>query len=242
MKQISIWVTILAVIAAFAGGFWLANYLNRFEISSLRSSGEQSRSALEETSKSTQELTLSNEEIDTKLREAEQNAENFSFQKGLGLGLYRYGAMKQDKTIIERSVPVLERANLLDPNDVDVLVGLGNAYFDIGYFGKENKSLETARTYYTNALAKRPGDVEIRTDLGLTYFLQQPPKYNEALAEFERSLAIDPKHEKTLDFTIRSLSGLGKDNKDYVERLRAINPNSAVLKDPAARTTTGAER
>ena len=242
MKQISIWVTFLSVIAAFAGGFWLANYLNRSEITSLRSSGEQSRSDLEETNRSTQELTLSNAEIDTKLKEAEQNAGNFSFQKGLGLGLYRYGAMRQDKAIIEKAIPVIERANALDPSDVDVLVGLGNAYFDMGYFGKENKDFETARTYYAKALVKRPRDVEIITDLGLTFYLQQPPKYDEALAEFERALSIEPKHEKTLDFTIRTLSSLRKDTKEYVERLRSINPNSAVLNDPSAQRTTGAER
>lgn len=218
----------IAGIVCFVAGFSFANYLNRSELSGLR--GENERLKSSQTSDSTQ-LNLSSEEIDAKLQEAQQNANNFSFQKSLALGLYRYGAIKQDKTIIEKALPVLVRAHGLDPNDYDVIVGLGNTYYDIGYFGKEAASFERAREFYLKALAKRPDDIEVRTDLGLTYFLQEPPDYPTAITEFEKSLAINPKHEKTLSFAALAMKNQNKDAGKYSNVLRTINPNSPTLRE-----------
>ena len=178
-----------------------------------------------------EQLNLSNEEIDSKLAEAEQNAGNFAFQKSLGLGLYRYGAIKQDKTIIEKALPVLVRANSLDPNDFDVIVGLGNTYYDIGYYGKDTSNYLKAREFYAKALAKRPDDIEVRTDLGLTYFLQDPPDYSAAIAEFDKSLAINPKHEKSLSFAALALKNQKKDPAKYSDVLRTVNPKSPTLRE-----------
>jgi len=219
---------LIAGIVCFVAGFSFANYLNRSELSGLR--GENERLKSNQTSDSEQ-LNLSNEEIDAKLAEAEQNAGNFAFQKSLGLGLYRYGAIKQDSTIIEKALPVLVRANGLDANDYDVIVGLGNTYYDIGFYGKEAASFVRAREFYNKALAKRPDDIEVRTDLGLTYFLQDPPDYSAAIAEFDKSLATNPKHEKSLSFAALALKKQGKDPSKYSNVLRSINPNSPTLRE-----------
>lgn len=218
----------IAGIVCFVAGFSFANYLNRSELSGLR--GENERLKTSQSSDSSQ-VNLSNEEIEAKLAEAEQNSGNFAFQKSLGLGLYRYGAIKQDKAIVEKALPVLVRAHALDSNDYDVIVGLGNSYYDIGYFGKENASFERAREFYTKALAKRPDDIEVRTDLGLTYFLQDPPDYPTAIAEFEKSLTINPKHEKTLSFAALAMKNQNKDAAKYSNVLRTINPNSPTLRE-----------
>lgn len=228
MRSSTVWIALIAGIVCFVAGFSFANYLNRSELSGLR--GENERLKTTQTSDSGQ-LNLSNEEIDTKLAEAEQNAGNFAFQKSLGLGLYRYGAIKQDKAIIEKALPVLIRANNLDPNDYDVIVGLGNSYYDIGYFGKDNPSFDKSREFYNKALAKKPDDIEVRTDLGLTYFLQDPADYASAISEFEKSLAINPKHEKTLSFAALALKNQGKDAAKYSDVLRSINPNSPTLRE-----------
>ena len=225
--RVSIWVTIGSVIAAFVAGFSFANYLNRSQMTGVQaptvSAGQSPAQA------SSQQATLSNEEIEQKLKEAEANSSDFAFQKGLGLGLYRYGAVREDKSIIERSIPVLTRANSLNPDDFDVLVGLGNAHFDVGYFGKDNSSFEKARTYYTQALSKRPGDVEVRTDVALSYYLMNPPEHSLAVTEFEKALAIDPKHEKALGFLIQSMDALGRDAAKHRETLRNINPQNPNL-------------
>lgn len=229
--RVSIWVTIGAAIAAFVAGFSFANYLNRSQMTGIQTAPANTAPVTGQPGP--QQATLSNEEIDEKLKEAEANASDFAFQKGLGLGLYRYGAVRQDGTIIEKSIPVLERANGLNPDDFDVLVGLGNAHFDVGYFGKINSSFDKARSFYAKALTKRPGDVEVLTDVALTYYLLTPPDHTSAVAEFEKALAIDPKHEKSLGFLIQSLDALGRDATKYRETLRSINPQNPNLQRAA---------
>lgn len=225
----------IAGIVCFVAGFSFANYLNRSELSGLR--GENERLKTSQSSDPAQ-VNLSDEEIDAKLAEANQNSSNFAFQKSLGLGLYRYGAIKQDKAIIEKALPVLIRAYGLDAADYDVIVGLGNTYYDIGYFGKDNASFERSREFYNKALAKRPDDKEVRTDLGLTYFLQEPPDYTTAIVEFEKSLAIDPKHEKTLAFAALAMKNQNKDAGKYSNVLRTINPNNPTLREIETTQTT----
>ena len=227
MKKVSIWVALGAVVAAFAGGFSFANYLNRGEVTGIQNGPADSRPPSSQATQQSDALTET--EIEQKLQEAQANGSNFAFQKGLGLGLYRYGAVRQDKAVIEKAIPVLERANGLNPDDFDVLVGLGNAHFDVGYFTKDNKSFDRSRSYYARALSKRPGDIEVRTDVGLTFFLMTPPDHESAVLEFERALAIDAKHEKSLGFLIQSLDALGRDTTKYRETLRSINPQNPNL-------------
>jgi hypothetical protein len=56
-----------------------------------------------------------------------------------------------------------------------------------------------------------------------------PPEHSAAVAEFEKSLAIDPKHEKSLGFLIQSLDALGRDATKHRETLRSINPQNPNL-------------
>jgi len=228
MRSSAVWIAIIAGIVCFVAGFSFANYLNRSELSGLR--GENERLKSNQGSDSTQ-LNLSNEEIDAKLAEAQQNSGDLTFQKSLGTGLYRYGVIKQDKAIIEKALPVLLRAHGLDANDYEVIVMLGHAYYDHGYYGKEIASFERSRQFYNLALTKRPDDIEVRTDLGATYYVQEPPDYDKALTEFEKSLALNAKHEKTLSFAVLTLKKQNKDTSKYSNVLRTINPNSPALRD-----------
>lgn len=218
-------------LAAFVGGFLLANTLNRSEIDQMRADLESEKAKANTQNESQAGLNLTSAEIEAKLAESDTNPQNFNFQKGLGIALYRYGAMKQDVSIIEKAIKPLQRANQIDGSDNDVLVALGNSYFDIGYFKKENEPFQKSREFYTKALNSRPKDVELRTDLGLTYFLQQPPDIERAAAEFERSLTDDPNHEKTLQFyaqTLVKLGNLAKAN-EIIERLKNVNPQSPSI-------------
>ena len=228
MRNSGVWIALIAGIVCFVAGFSFANYLNRSELSGLR--GENERLKSNDASNSNQ-LNLSNEEIDAKLAEAEQNSGNFGFQKSLGTGLYRYSVIKQDKTIIEKALPVLLRAHGLDQADYELIVTLGHAYYDLGFYGKDNASFERSRQFYNLALTRRPDDIEVRTDLGATYFVQDPPDYDKALAEFEKSLAINPKHEKTLSFAALTLKKQNKDTLKYSNVLRTINPNNPTLRE-----------
>jgi cytochrome c-type biogenesis protein CcmH/NrfG len=76
-----------------------------------------------------------------------------------------------------------------NPSDADSRVQLGNLYFDAGRY-------QEASDWYQQALKLRPKDVNVSTDLGIAYYYMNDA--DRALAQFDKSLAIDPKHAKTL--------------------------------------------
>ena len=76
-----------------------------------------------------------------------------------------------------------------DPKDFEALVSLANANMMISRF-------DAAQDLYARALAIQPKNLDLRTNLAIAY------KYgghaDQALAELERNLTIDPKHDSTL--------------------------------------------
>lgn len=231
MTNKAVWISVFAVVLSFAGGFLLANILNRAELNTLRSENERFKAAPPESAKNQSELSLTNDEIQKKIAEADRNSRDFDFQKKLGLALYRYASMKQDEKLRLESIRILRRALSLNVADYDIQVGLGNAYFEIGYFNKDNEGFKTSRSFYAKALEKKPDDIEVRTDLGITYFLQEPPDLDLAIAEFEKSLRVDPKHEKTIQFLIQALvkQNESAEAAKYLRQLKEANPNNPSL-------------
>jgi tetratricopeptide (TPR) repeat protein len=97
-----------------------------------------------------------------------------------------YQAQSYDDAVV-----FLTQANKLQPDQYEVIVHLGNAYFDANKF-------EEAEKWYLRALGKKSDDISVRTDLGLTYMFREPADYERALKEFNKSLEIDPNHAQTL--------------------------------------------
>ncbi|HEY3042640.1 MAG TPA: tetratricopeptide repeat protein [Vicinamibacterales bacterium] len=104
------------------------------------------------------------------------------------------------------SAPAAEaepRAAILDETKVSALkavaereaanpkprVELANLYFDAQKF-------DDAIKWYEAALKLNPNDVNVSTDLGVSYYYTNDP--DKALAQLDQSLKIDPKHAKTL--------------------------------------------
>lgn len=230
MGKKSIWISILAVIVSFIGGFLLANALNRSELDALRAENGRLKDA---PAQPAGEADLSTEEIRQRIAEADQNPDNFTFQKNLGLALYRYGAMKQDTGLLTDTSRILERAHKLNSKDYEIIVTLGNLYFDIGYITKDNKQFQKSREFYEQALMQRPADVDVRTDLGLTYFLENPPQNENAIAEFQKSLKENPQHEKTLQFLIQAYLKTGRKTEADISlaELKKINPNAPTISE-----------
>ena len=92
----------------------------------------------------------------------------------------------------------LSKANQLRPDAVEAMVGLGNTYFDDATNNGANDKWPLAEKWYTEALRKEANNVNIRTDLGLTFVFREPPDYDRAIENFRKSLALEPNHLQTL--------------------------------------------
>jgi tetratricopeptide (TPR) repeat protein len=131
----------------------------------------------------------------------------------------------------ERRAAALVAAAQKDSTDAASRVQLGNLYFDAERFSD-------AVTWYENALAVDPRNVNVSTDLGIAYYYMN--QADRALAQFERSLAIDPKHTKTL-LNIGIVRAFGKQDlegaakawqqarmaRQALEGLRSAHPEAA---------------
>lgn len=231
MHRNTIAFVIVAAIAGFIAGFWLANSINRSALNSLNSQKTPATSANSASLPPNADSDLTADELTSKIVEADKNPTNFGYQKDLGTALYRYAAMKQDKDLLTEAVRILERASSINAKDFEVLVALGNARFDIGFAKKDTSEYQKARDIYAKALEIKPADADVQTDLGLTYFLQEPAAYDKAAAELQRVSDSNPKHQRSLQFLVQVLVRQNKlaDAEKALAKLKAIDPaNSAV--------------
>src|SRR5690349_11275796 len=117
-------------------------------------------------------------------------------------------------------VSALQDAAAKNPKDTQSRVQLGNIFFD-------GEKYPEAITWYEQALAIDASDPNVSTDLGVAYYYTNQP--DKALAQFDKSLSIDPKHIKTLlnvgivrAFGKQDLAGAGKVWQQVVD----LAPNS----------------
>ena len=157
------------------------------------------------------------QEVTEALKKAESQPNDFKAQLDVG-DLY-YQIQRYDE-----SAKFYERAAKIRPDLPEVLIKTGNAFFDAERF-------ETAEKWYAAALAKTPGDVNVRTDLGLTFYLRNPPNVDRAIKEYKISLENNPNHELALQNLIVALRDKGdtKATQEIIDRLAKINPNNPVL-------------
>jgi len=118
------------------------------------------------------------------------------------------------------------RALALQPKDFETLVLAGNAKYDAGDFAG-------AALFYERALEIKPASPDVRTDLGNTFFNRQPQDFARAIAEYRKSVAIDPGHEFSWKNMAAAALNVGDKAtaRDAVERLAALNPQNPELED-----------
>ena len=90
-----------------------------------------------------------------------------------------------DEARVDELVAAAER----DPSDVTTRTTLANLFFDAERF-------QDAIAWYEAALALDARDVNVSTDLGVSYYYTNQP--DRALEQFAYSLEIDPGHVKTM--------------------------------------------
>ena len=127
----------------------------------------------------------------------------------------------QPQAILDESkVQALRNVIDRDAKNAVARAQLGNLYYDAGRYADAIK-------WYGEALALNPKDVNVSTDLGVSYYYNNQPDL--ALKQLDQSLQIDPTHTKTL-LNIGVVRAFGKqDLKGATEvwrRLVEIAPDS----------------
>src|SRR5712692_5065343 len=89
----------------------------------------------------------------------------------------------------EAQVQALKSIADREPTNAKPRTELANLYFDA-------EKYDDAIKWYEEALKIAPGDPNISTDLGVSYYYSN--QADRALAQFNRSLQLDPRHTKTL--------------------------------------------
>ena len=91
----------------------------------------------------------------------------------------------------DQAIEFLAKANEIQPENFEVIVNLGNTNFDAGKYVEAEK-------WYISALAKKSDNLDVRTDMGLTFIFREKPDYDRAITEFKRVLDADPNHSLAL--------------------------------------------
>jgi tetratricopeptide (TPR) repeat protein len=151
------------------------------------------------------------------LQQAQAEPDNFDAQM-------QAAAVQYQNRRFDEAIQLLTRANQLRPDNYEAIVALGNTNFDAGRY-------EVAEKWYTSALAKNPKDVNVRTDLGLSFMFREPADYDRAIKEFRQSLADDPNHEQTLQNLVVALTKKGNyDEADAtLKKLALVNPSNPSM-------------
>lgn len=97
--------------------------------------------------------------------------------------------VRQQPILDEAKVTAYKSAAQQNPTNPEPKVQLANLYFDAERY-------DDAIEWYGAALKLLPKDVDVSTDLGVSYYYTNQP--DKALAQFDQSLKINPNHIKTI--------------------------------------------
>lgn len=228
MRKENIMFAVLGLVVGLAVGFMGANTINRSaydtQPASTGSSGNANSNPmlppnhppLGGTDNSSQSGQVP--AIMTAIEKAKGQPQNFESQMTAGDLYYQIERF-------DEAANFYEAASKLKPTESEPMIKAGNAYFDA-------EEYEEAEKWYLQALEKEPKNIDVRTDLGLTFFLRSPRDVDRAIKEYKISLSIKPEHE----IALQNLA-LAYDEKDdrenyasTLERLRKVNPNNPVVK------------
>jgi tetratricopeptide (TPR) repeat protein len=218
MKKENILYSVIGVLLGFVVGFMFANTTNQRGYSAPGAAAVQQQPAgLPPNHPPVEDSGPSAESIAAAARLAAERPADFDAQARAAEQLYaahRYA----------EAAKLFERANQLRPEELEVLLGLGNTNFDAGRF-------EEAGRWYEAALKRQPDNVNVRTDLGLTFYFREPRDLGRAVKEFRASLERDPAHVPTLQNLTVALSAAGELEaaRATLARLEAVSPQNAAL-------------
>lgn len=134
-----------------------------------------------------------------------------------GMGGMPLGQPNTD--LVDKAVSPMLAALRQNPKDTVTLINIGNTYYDAKIYDK-------AIQYYAEALKIAPGNVNARTDMATAYWYTGDADH--AIAELEKSLALEPTHAQSL-FNLGIVKFQGrKDSQGAIaawQKLLQTNPN-----------------
>lgn len=156
-------------------------------------------------------------EVQDAIKKAKDNPGDFDAQMKAAQFYYQV-------QMFDNAAEYLLRANKVKPDNYEVIASLGNVYFDSGKYDK-------AEEWYQKALKLQPNDLSVRTDLGLTYFYRQPQEADKAISEYKKVLAVDARHEPSLQNLTAALIAKrdAKAAQEALSRLFAVNPKNEQI-------------
>lgn len=93
----------------------------------------------------------------------------------------------EEQEVLEQHLKEYKRILEVNPKDLEILISLGNLYYDMG---KWDNAIDT----YLKALAIDSTNIDVRTDMGTAY--KRMEMYDLAIREYKKGIAINPKHAK----------------------------------------------
>lgn len=251
MNKHNILFAIIGLLAGFIIGFIFANQTNRSAVDNSRPAEMRTPrpgtpptgEAGTQTGTGNKPATPTEAEIRDAITKADARPEDASLQRGFGMVLYRYANQTQNASFLPDVARMLKRAYEKNPNDRELIVALGNVYFDMGQ-ASDPVHFAESREYYLKALEIKADDVNVRTDLGLTCYFGQPSDPQRAIAEYRKSLALDSRHEQTLQNIATALIAVGKTDEaqKFIDQLSGINPTNPSLPDLRAQMAQSKNR
>ncbi len=228
MKKENILFAAAGIFLGFFGGFFLANTLNRREIAQ-QSATQISTANPPFPNQQTQAADIKEPhsgvtgaqptgkplpEVAEKIEKARNKPNNFDAQIEAGNPYLR---MKRT----DKAAEFFDRAAQLNPKEFESVVKLGNGYFDAGQYEKAEK-------WYALALEKRTDDINVRTDLGITFIERGEPNYDRAIKEFQTALQTNPRFEPAIYNSGIAFFRKGDraQAEKFLSQLEHINPQS----------------
>lgn len=221
---------IVGLLAGLIIGFMFANSVNRTNVTATspmsatmtQPNGQMPEGHPQVPGGSAPDQAATMQQVQTAVDAAKSQPDNFDAQIKVA-DLYNQIERYDD------SITYLKAANKIKPDDYETIVNLGNVNFDGGHFDEAEK-------WYNAALTKQPDNVNVRTDLGLTYIFRDPPNYDRAIEEFNKSLAKDPKHIQSLQnltvaYTKKGDVAKAKETVAKLETVDSANTSIAKLKE-----------
>jgi Flp pilus assembly protein TadD len=138
------------------------------------------------------------------------------------------GDDSRDPRQLKEAAETAARAAEQSPKDFDAQVKAAATYMDA-------EEYEKATGFWLRATELKPDNLDVRSDLAISYFMHDPPQSDKAVAELRRNLQTDPNHVPSLHNLTRMLVGLGKldEAEATLAKLEKVKPDYEQL--PALR-------